>query len=393
MALGLLVFAIGLAVFVASRLAGVPTASPAPVASEAALPSTQSSPAVAPSPTASPQPTPTPTPAPTLEQLVGQKLIVRMEGTAPSEALLGRAQRGEIGGVILFRFQVKSEKQVRAATEALQAAAKAGGQPPLLILIDQEGGGIRGLSWAQPVASATRMGRRNHEDEVRSLGAAAGKALAAAGVNVDLAPVADVPGDRPSFMRDTLRTFSSDPETTGRLAAAFAEGLASQHVAATAKHFPGLGRVARNTDRYAETVKASRSALDRDLAPFRTAIAAGIPLVMLSNATYTALDPDNAAGWSRAIATDLLRGELGFTGVSITDGLAGAAKTRGVSESSLAAHAARAGVDLVLLTGLEDASARAYDALLERAQSGWLDRADLEASYERILALKASLGG
>ncbi|HEU0242948.1 MAG TPA: hypothetical protein VFQ75_03520, partial [Candidatus Limnocylindrales bacterium] len=115
MALGLLVFAIGLAVFVASRLAGVPTASPAPVASEAALPSTQSSPAVAPSPTASPPPTPTPTPAPTLEQLVGQKLIVRMEGTAPSEALLGRAQRGEIGGVILFRFQVKSEKQVRAA--------------------------------------------------------------------------------------------------------------------------------------------------------------------------------------------------------------------------------------------------------------------------------------
>ncbi|HEY3336753.1 MAG TPA: glycoside hydrolase family 3 N-terminal domain-containing protein, partial [Candidatus Limnocylindrales bacterium] len=305
---------------------------------------------------------------------------------------LARATRGEIGGVVLFRFQVKSEKQVLAAARALQSAAKAGGQPPLLILIDHEGGGVRGLPWAQPVSSATRMGKVDDEDQVRSLGAAAGKALARAGVNVDLAPVADVPGDRPSFMRDTLRTFSSDPERVGQLAGAFAEGLASQDVAATVKHFPGLGRVARNTDRFVETVKATRSALDTDLAPFRAAVAAGVPLVMLSNATYTALDPDNAAGWSRAIATDLLRGELGFTGVSITDSLNGTAKARGVSARSLAALAARAGVDLVMLTGLEDATADAYTTLLRRAESGWLERAQLEASYARILALKATIG-
>jgi beta-N-acetylhexosaminidase len=347
---------------------------------------------VGPSPTATPEPTPSPTPAPTLEQLVGQKLIVRMNGTAPSKALLARARKGEIGGVVLFRFQVKTEKQVRAATKALQAAATAGGQPPLLILIDQEGGGIRGLPWAQPVSSATRMGRTDDETEVRALGAAAGAALAKAGVNVDLAPVADVPGEKPSFMRDTLRTFSSDPETAGRLASAFAEGLASQDVAATVKHFPGLGRVARNTDRYVETVKANRSALAKDLVAFEAAIEAGVPLVMLSNATYTALDPDNAAGWSRAIATDLLRGELGFTGVTITDSLNGTAFSRDVSARSLAALAAKAGVDLVMLTGDEASSRRAHDTLMTRAESGWLDRADLEASYARILALKATLG-
>ena len=392
MALGLVVFAIGLVVFTASRLAGASTPSPAPSVVALASPTATPSPTPTPSPTATPVPTPSPTPPPTLEQLVGQKLVVRMNGSAPSKALLARAKAGEIGGVVLFRFQVKSEGQVRAAIKALQAAAKAGGQPPLLIAIDQEGGGIRAFPWAQPVMSAARMGRLKDIVSVKALGAAAGLALAKLGVNVDLAPVADVPGDKPSFMRDTLRTFSSDPDTAGERAVAFAEGLASQDVAATAKHFPGLGRVARNTDRFIETVKASRAALDRDLAPFKTAIAAGVPLVMLSNATYSALDPDNAAGWSRAIATDLLRGELGFTGATITDSLNGTAKTRGVSARSLAERAAKAGVDLVMLTGDEASTVRAHDALMARATSGWLDRADLEASYARILALKATLG-
>ena len=394
MALGLVVFAIGLVVFTASRMAGASTSSPAPSLVALASPTPTPSPTPSPtaSPTATPDPTPTPTPPPTLEQLVGQKLVVRMDGNAPSKSLLARAKAGEIGGVVLFRFQVKGEGQIRAAIKSLQAAAKAGGQPPLLIAIDQEGGGIRAFPWAQPVMSASRMGRIKDLEDVKSLGAAAGLALAKLGVNVDLAPVADVPGTKPSFMRDTLRTFSSDPEKVGRVASAFAEGLASQDVAATIKHFPGLGRVARNTDRYVETVRATRSALDKDLAPFSAAIEAGVPLVMLSNATYTALDPDNAAGWSRAIATDLLRGELGYTGATITDSLNGTAASRDLSARSLAALAARAGVDLVMLTGDEASTKRAHTLLMQRATSGWLDRADLEASYARILALKASLG-
>jgi beta-N-acetylhexosaminidase len=393
MALGLLVFAVGLVVFTASRLAGALTPLAAPPTTVAlATPSPTPPPTPSPSPTATPEPTPTPTPPPTLEQLVGQKLIVRMDGRAPSKGLLARVRDGAIGGVILFRSQVRSEAQIRAATQALQAAATGGGQPPLLILTDQEGGGIRGLPWAQPVQSAARMGRLKDIEDVKALGAAAGLALGKLGINVDLAPVADVPGTRPSFMRDTLRTFSSDQKTVSSMIVAFAQGLASQDVAATAKHFPGLGRVARNTDRFAETVTTSRDGLGKDLAPFRAAIEAGIPMIMLSNATYAALDPDNAAGWSRAIATDLLRGEMGFEGVTITDGLNGAAAARDASARTLAALAARAGVDLVLLTGDEASSSRAHATLLDRAESGWLDRADLESSYARILALKATLG-
>ena len=390
MALGLVVFAIGLVVFAASRLGGTSASGPAATGvaiATAALTTAH--------PVADRHPGADAHHPHRRRRSSGWSARSSSSGwTAPHprRRCLRARGPGEIGGVFLVRSQVKDDEQVRAATSALQAAAEAGGQPPLLIAIEQEGGGIRGVPWAQPVASAARMGRMKDIEDVEALGAAAGLALAKLGANVDLAPVADVPGDRPSFMRDTLRTFSSDPETAARMAGAFAEGLASQDVAATVKHFPGLGRVARNTDRYAETVRATRSALDRDLAPFRAAIEAGVPLVMLSNATYTALDPDNAAAWSRAIATDLLRGELGFTGVTITDSLTGAAAARDVSARTLAALAARAGVDMVILTGDEASSARAHATLMERAESGWLDRADLEASYARILALKATLG-
>ena len=259
-------------------------------------------------------------------------------------------------------------------------------------MVVQEGGGIRRIPWSQPVASASRMGRTMDAAAVRSVAASAGRSLKASGINVDLAPVADVPDGGQSFMRDSLRTFSSDPAAVSALVVAFAEGLESQDVLPTIKHFPGIGRVAKNTDRFVESVRASRDELEADLAPFRAAIADGVPLVMLSNATYRDLDPDNAAGWSKAIATDLLRGELGFTGVSVTDSLSGTAKARKVQPASLAAKAANAGTDMLMLTGTEASTAAVYEKLLAQARNGELDRALLEASYGRIQALKATLG-
>ena len=387
--LGLVVFATGVAVFVGTRVAGGAFAPPSPAPTEvAAVPTT---PPPTPEPTPAPEPTPTPTPPPSVEQLIGQKLFVSMAGTAPSKAILERVGNGEIGGVVLFGSNVEDEEQLAAATRTLQEAAAAGGQPPLLIAVDQEGGGIRRLAWAQPVASATRMGRME-PDEVRSIGAATGQALAAVGANVDLAPVADVPDDNQSFMRDARRTFSDDPEVVSRMVTAFTEGLASQDVLATAKHFPGIGRVARNTDRFVESVRESADALDRDLAPFRAAIEAGVPIVMLSNATYPALDPDNGAGWSPAIAVGLLREQLGFTGVSVTDSLSGTANARDVSPGSLALKAADAGTDMIMITGSEASTATVYDELVAAAESGRLDQAALESSYQRILELKATLG-
>ena len=168
---------------------------------------------------------------------------------------------------------------------------------------------------------------------------------------------------------------------------AFAEGLASQDVLATVKHFPGLGRVARNTDRFVETVASRPTRSTRTSRRSARPIEAGVPLVMLSNATYTALDPDNAAGWSRAIATDLLRGELGFTGVTITDS---PQRDRGVA-GRLRPVARGGGGER--RDGHDDASRASRrrpraptTSSWQRAASGALDRAALEASYQRILA-------
>jgi beta-N-acetylhexosaminidase len=159
------------------------------------------------------------------------------------------------------------------------------------------------------------------------------------------------------------------------------------------KHFPGIGLATRNTDRNAESIGASRSALRTDLRPYRRAIRHGIPLIMLSNATYRAYDRRNAAGWSSAIADRLLRGDLGYTGVTITDSLNGTAHARGRTVKRLAIRAAIAGTDMILVTSSERSSSRLYAKLLAKAEDGSIPVATLRASHDRILALKDALSG
>ncbi len=325
----------------------------------------------------------------TIEELVGQKLVVRMDGRVPGASLLRRIRRGEIGGIVLFGFNISSRSQLSALTGSLQAAAEAGGRPPLLVMVDQEGGSIRAVPWAPPTLSARQMGQDGRSDTATDQGMRAGLALRRRGVNVDLAPVADVPSSAASFMYLAGRTFGFGRRKVGRLATAFAAGLRSTGVVAAVKHFPGIGRAVRNTDRHAVTIQASRSSLDTDLAPFRKAIGRGIPMIMLSNAVYPAWDEHHAAGWSRAIGTDLLRAELGFTGVTITDSLSGTAVARGVSGRRLALRAARAGTDMVLLTSRESATAQAFDLLVANARAGAIPLDRLRASYDRIVALKS----
>jgi beta-N-acetylhexosaminidase len=335
-----------------------------------------------------PASTAAPSAAPTLAQLVGQKLVVSMTGTTPSAALLGRARRGEIGGVIVHRFNFSSSAQLRAIARALQQAAAAGGQPKLLIAVDQEGGSVKTLPWLPP---ARAPGHVRSSGDARSDGRATGIALLGVGANTDLAPVADVPASQASAVFRQRRTWSFDAHTTARLATAFALGLADGHVLATMKHFPGLGLATADSDRAVVRITAPRSRLEPGLDPYRSAIAAHVPLIMLSNAVYDAYDRTNAAGWSRAIATGLLRGELGFGGVTITDSLDGAAHTRRVTPNVLALAATKAGTDLLLLTGGEVATRSVYTSVLRAAQAGRLGRPGLERSYRRILLLKAGL--
>lgn len=325
---------------------------------------------------------------PTLAELVGQKLVVSMAGTTPSASLLARARRGEIGGVIVHRWNFNSSAQLRAIARALQQAAAVGGQPRLLIAVDQEGGSVKTVPWLPPNRAP---GHVRSAADARADGRATGAALLGVGVNTDLAPVADVPGSRASAVYRQGRTWSFDAPTTARLATAFAAGLADGHAVATMKHFPGLGFATADTDRAVVHITASRNRLEPGLDPYRSGIAAHVPVIMLSNAVYDAYDRTNAAGWSRAIATGLLRNELGFGGVTMTDSLDGAAHTRKITPNVLALAATKAGTDLLLLTGGEVATRSDYTSLLRAAQAGRLGRAGLERSYRRILLLKAGL--
>jgi beta-N-acetylhexosaminidase len=333
----------------------------------------------------------TTSPAPSLARMIGQKLVVKMQGTTPSVDLLNRIRRGQIGGVILFGANVTTPAALEAITARLQNAAAVAGRPPLLIATDQEGGAVKRIPWAPPTLSPPQMGALDSSKTAHDQGVATGRALLRLGINCDLAPVADVPASTASFMYEEGRTWSFDPTITTALSNSFARGLWSAEEVPVLKHFPGIGLATLNTDSYVVNLTASKATLAAGLQPYVAAIAHDMPMIMLSNATYTAYDPNNGAGWSRSIVNGLLRTQLGFNGVTITDSLSGTAKGRGIPVSELALRAAIAGTDMILLTGSEATSDATYDLLLAAARAGEIPRTRLQASYDRIVALKASL--
>jgi beta-N-acetylhexosaminidase len=324
-----------------------------------------------------------------LERLVGVRLVVGMQGTTPSPALLERIRRGRVGGVILIGANVRSAPQVRALTASLRAAARAGGRR-ILIATDQEGGDLRRFRWAPPAAPAEELGRLG-EAALRRRGRDTACALERLGVDIDLAPVADMPGVEASFIAAQRRAFSTVPTRTAKDVTAFSAGLLDGGVAPTLKHFPGLGLATRSTDDVSVTIRASAGELDAGLVPYRRAIASGVaPLVMVSNASYTAYGGRPAA-WSPPVL-GVLSG-LGFGGVTITDALEALAVTHGVPLDETAVRAARAGVDLLLFVGSERSTERVFDRLLAEARAGRLSRAALEQSAARIDELAATYAG
>ena len=318
--------------------------------------------------------------------LVGQKLVVRMESTA-TEDLRGRVRRGEIAGVILFPAEGTDPEALAGEIAKLHAAARAGEMPTPVIAIDQEGGEVERLPELPPDTAPVELassGRRAAAGE----GEATAAALAQLGINVDLAPVLDVAETESSFIAS--RAFGSEPSKVARLGVAFGEGLQREKVAATAKHFPGLGLAAANTDDEPSTIDATESELDPGLEPFRAAIDAGFELVMAANAIYPAYDERLPASLSPKLIDGVLRSELGYEGVVITDDLgAGAITGAGFDEGRAAVASARAGADL-LLFALSDGG-QAATTLTRSLRRGELDEQSLIASCARVNALREGL--
>ena len=222
-----------------------------------------------------------------LRQLAGQRIIVGYAGARVPDWLLGRVRRGEVGGVIAFTRNVPSRAALAAQMRRLQRARRPLA-PPLLTMIDQEGGLVARLPGA-PSGAPAQMGRRG-ASYVRRQGRLTAANLRRAGMNVNLAPVADL-GRPGSYQARTGRAFARRPAAVASLATAFARGLQQGGVAATLKHFPGLGAVSRDEDALIQTVGLSRATLRAaDEAPFAAGIRAGTRLVMTSTARYPALD-------------------------------------------------------------------------------------------------------
>jgi beta-N-acetylhexosaminidase len=322
-------------------------------------------------------------------QLAGQRIATGFDGTSVPADVTKAIRRGRIAGVVLFSANGSSASKVRKLTKQLQAVPQpAGLRRPLLVMTDQEGGLVKRLS-GPPAASAEQMGRRGN-GYARRQGKDTGGLLRSAGVNVDLAPVLDVarPG---GAIEHEHRAFGHTAERVSARANAFARGLRGRGVVPTAKHFPGLGAAAVNTDQAAQTIDLSRRKLRRiDERPYERFRRGGRGLVMLSLATYPALGNEPAA-LSRAIASGELRGRLGFEGVSISDSLEATAAVAQGSTARVARKAADAGTDLLLYQHL-DRALRASDALAGSLRARKLSRGRFRRSTDRVLKLRKSLG-
>jgi beta-N-acetylhexosaminidase len=297
----------------------------------------------------------------TLRQQVGQLTISSFSGTSVPPYLRRRLRANETAGVILFGPNITYPAQLKRLTGAMRGA---------LIMVDQEGGDIRTVPWAGPEA-----GQPLQPHPKRSARAAA-RQLRAAGININLAPVADV-GAAGAL---GARAFAGGPEEVSTSTAAAVEGMRQAGVAATAKHFPGLGQAAANTDDAATTSGA-------ELAPFQAAIDARVPLIMLSHALYPDLDEHRIASQSRAIVTGLLREQLGYDGVVITDSLEAQAVLDRSGIATAAERSIRAGADLILMTGSASWN-DVYPRLLARAKRSASFRERVRQSAARVLELK-----
>jgi beta-N-acetylhexosaminidase len=325
-------------------------------------------------------------PAIGVKRLVGQTIVAKLGKKGADQDLLTRIRQGRIGGLIAFP---RNATTLTADIREAQAAANQGDNPPLLVMIDQEGGDVKRLPEGPPDVSPQQLGAAGDEGESKDQGQKTGQYLKGLGVNVDLAPVLDV--SQPSTARTIAsRTFGNDPDVVSSVGVAFAQGLQDGGVVSSPKHFPGLGRATASTDERPVSVAATSDQMQSDLAPFKAAVDGGVDMIMVSTASYpTALNSKDPAALSPNIVNGLLRDQYGFDGVVITDDLD--APSLDGSAGAIAAQALRAGDDLLLYATNVGSSDTAFESLVGDVKQGQLNRSLVEGAYERITSLKENL--
>ena len=333
------------------------------------------------------------------QQLAGQRVIYSYPGLNPPASLISLIQHGEAAGVIFFGQNISSRAQIAGVIKRLEQADASPLNPvraPLLLMTDQEGGQVRRLP-GQPYLSEKQIGAKPLS-QAKTLATQAGRGAAAnlrgVGMNVNLAPVLDVYRKAGDFDDQFGRSYSMRPAVVSALGANMIRAQQAGRVAATAKHFPGLGAAAaaQNTDIRPVTLNLPLATIrSLDEAPFKTAVSAGVRLVMMSWATYPSIQT-RPAGLSPKVVQGELRSRLKFTGVTITDALeAGALKSYGTTQNRTLL-AAQAGMDLILASAQNVTQGQqARGALAAAYSKGTLNRQAFLASVNRVIALRRGL--
>lgn len=327
----------------------------------------------------------------TVEQKVGQMMMVGFEGTT-ADGAASLIQQQQIGGVVLFGRNIETTDQVTAMNAALQQLAFDSGHPAgLLIAVDQEGGKTRRMTTIGPYYSEPMIGEMPEEaalQTARLQASSAARELKRIGVNTNLAPVVDVSGGWGTIM--DYRSFGTDTDFVAQLGAEAVKGYVGASTICVPKHFPGIGSA--EGDPEAGTSRLDMSYEDiiaYEIPPFTAAIEAGAPMIMVTHLVVPALDATEApATLSGQIMKELLRNQLGFQGVIITDDLEMGAISESMSVSEAAVQSVAAGADIVMVAHTQSEQLAVHEALVAAVESGQLDEKEIDKSVVRILEMK-----
>ena len=328
----------------------------------------------------------------TIEEKVGQLIMVGFDGTQANEAIETHIRERFVGGVVLFSRNIESPQQTAELTNQLQRLARTTArQIPLFIGIDQEGGWVIRLEGGATVLPGNMaLGATDSTELAGRAGEITAIELAAVGVNLNFAPVMDVNNNPQNPVIDR-RSFGESSELVSRLGTAYIRGLQRNGILATAKHFPGHGDTTVDSHFDLPTVNHNRERVHAlELHPFRAAIDADVAAIMTAHIIYTAFDPDRPATLSPTILTDLLRKELGFDGLLITDDMEMKAIDDRYRSGEAAVMAVEAGADIVMVLWTPAKQLEVFNALLSAVKSGRISQVRLDQSVERILKSKGA---
>ncbi|WP_342580568.1 beta-N-acetylhexosaminidase [Ureibacillus sp. FSL W7-1570] len=323
-----------------------------------------------------------------LEEKIGQMVFAGFSGEQTNEHIKQLVVERKIGGIIFLKENLKSSRQITPLLNEVKNL-NSGNPYPLFLGIDQEGGSINRLPDEVAVLPSNHLiGLKNNAAYAYDFGRLLGKQLSAFGFNVDFAPVLDV-NSNPNNPVIGNRAISNDPETVSNLGIQIMKGIQAENIISVIKHFPGHGDTSVDSHLALPVVNKSMNELKKmELLPFKNAIENGADAVMIAHILLPQIDQHYPASMSKTVITDLLRKNLGFDGVVITDDLTMKAITNQYSLEKAAISSVKAGSDIVLIAHHEEKIASVLNRLISAVERGEISEQQINESVIRILRLK-----